>query len=87
VANRYPQARVQLTRFPTDSTSQHRSVHAPSGLQPGAIALVEVGATWGMVDGRDERVDGAWIECEVIPKPADVIGEAGGVTYVKRRGT
>jgi hypothetical protein len=78
---------VHLTRFPTDTTSVHRAVRAVNGLQDGAIVLVEVGATWALINGRDERVDGAWIECEVTPRPANVIGEAGGVTYVRRKGS
>lgn len=82
----YPNARVHLVQFPTDITAVPRLVEAGNaGLQTGAVVLVEVGATWGEVQGEKIRIDGAWIECEVLPKRKLDVG-AGGVVMVKRRG-
>lgn len=37
-----------------------------AGLQRGTRIEVEVGARWINKDGRQERVGGTWVPCEVI---------------------
>lgn len=38
-----------------------------SGLKPGDIVWVELGATWAIVGGRQERVGGQWRQAVVMP--------------------
>lgn len=78
---------IHLTRFPSDRTSVPRKVRAPNGLGVGQAIEVDTGSSsTAVIFGQKVEPLPRWYACEVIPKPAEMDSEAGGVIYVKLKG-